>query len=77
MRNLSIKKVPDTVVEKLHLRAAPHRRSLQGELMEIVCRAAEADQTSGLASRCRTWWPLPDASAIGRRLQRIGGGPFR
>lgn len=39
MRNLSIKKVPDEIVEKLRQRADSNRRSLQGELMEIVCRA--------------------------------------
>lgn len=54
MRNLSIKKVPYTIVEKLHLRAARHRRSLQGELMEIVCRAAEADQPWEIPPRYRS-----------------------
>lgn len=34
--NLSIKNVPDNVVERLRARAARHRRSLQGELLAIV-----------------------------------------
>lgn len=34
--NLSIKNVPDDVVERLRARAARHRRSLQGELLAIV-----------------------------------------
>ena len=34
--NLSIKNVPDDLVEKLRKRARRHHRSLQGELMSIV-----------------------------------------
>ena len=41
MPNLSIKNVPEPVVEKLRARAAANHRSLQGELMALVCRAAE------------------------------------
>jgi antitoxin FitA len=40
MPNLSIKNVPEAVVEKLRQRAARNHRSLQGELMELVCRVA-------------------------------------
>ena len=40
MPNLSVKNVPNTVVEKLRRRAARNHRSLQGELMELVCRVA-------------------------------------
>lgn len=36
MASLSIKNVPDEVVEKLRQRAARHHRSLQGELMSII-----------------------------------------
>jgi plasmid stability protein len=39
MPNLSIKNVPEHVVEKLRLRAASHHRSLQGELMDMICRS--------------------------------------
>ncbi len=41
MPNLSIKNVPEDVVAKLRQRAADHHRSLQGELLDLVCRAAE------------------------------------
>lgn len=34
--NLSIKKVPDTLVEHLRRRAKAHHRSLQGELLSII-----------------------------------------
>ncbi len=34
--SLSIKKVPDEVVEKLRQRAKSHHRSLQGELLVIL-----------------------------------------
>lgn len=34
--NLSIKSVPDDLVEKLRKRAEKHHRSLQGELMTIL-----------------------------------------
>lgn len=42
MPNLSIKNVPDSVVDKLRQRAAGNHRSLQGELMALVCGAVEA-----------------------------------
>jgi plasmid stability protein len=38
--NLSIKNVPDDVVERLKARAARDHRSLQGELLHIVKSAA-------------------------------------
>ena len=41
MRNLSIKNVPEPVVDKLRQCAAANHRSLQGELMALVIRAAE------------------------------------
>lgn len=41
MPNLSIKNVPEHVVEKLRQRALSHRRSLQAELLDLVCRASE------------------------------------
>lgn len=41
MPNLSIKNVPEHVVEKLRLRAASHHRSLQGELMDMICRSTD------------------------------------
>ena len=44
--SLSIKNVPDEVVEKLRARAQRNRRSLQGELLEVIEKAA--GETSAL-----------------------------
>ncbi len=53
MPSLSIKNVPELVVERLRLRAAANHRSLQGELMVIINRAAADsvahDQDGGLS----------------------------
>lgn len=38
--NVSVKNVPDNVIEKLRQRAKRHHRSLQGELMTILEEAA-------------------------------------
>ena len=56
MPNLSIKNVPEDVVERLRVRARAHHRSLQGELLDLVCRAAasiesEPDRTTHLRSK--------------------------
>jgi len=42
--NLSIKNVPDQVVERLRQRAKRHHRSLQGELLAIIEAAVREDQ---------------------------------
>jgi antitoxin FitA len=39
--SLSIKNVPETVVDRLRERAKRNRRSLQGELLDVVERAAQ------------------------------------
>ena len=39
--SLSIKNVPEAVVERLRERAKRNRRSLQGELLDVVERAAQ------------------------------------
>ncbi len=39
--SLSIKNVPDEVVERLRARAARNRRSLQGELLDLIERAVD------------------------------------
>ena len=39
--SLSIKNVPEDVVERLRARAARNRRSLQGELLDLVAQAAD------------------------------------
>ena len=41
--SLSIKKVPDDLVEKLRTPAARHHRSLQGELLAILEAAVRRD----------------------------------
>jgi len=58
--NLSIKNVPDEVVRKLRARARANHRSLQGELLELACRAAQ----------------MPDAAVTpsDRRLRGEPGG---
>lgn len=38
---LSIRNVPDEVAERLRVQAARNHRSLQGELMALIARAAE------------------------------------
>jgi len=40
MPNLSIKNVPEDVVARLRQRARANHRSLQGELLDLACRAA-------------------------------------
>lgn len=47
--SLSIKNVPETVVERLRKRAERNRRSLQGELLALVEQAA--DETPLLTAR--------------------------
>jgi plasmid stability protein len=47
--SLSIKNVPQAVVERLRKRAERNRRSLQGELLDLVERAA--DETPLLTAR--------------------------
>lgn len=56
MPHLSIKNVPDEVVAKLRQRAARNHRSLQGELMDLVCRLANEPQREepGLQSSTKT-----------------------
>ena len=39
--NISVKNVPDEIVERLKERAARHHRSLQGEVMAILEDAAK------------------------------------
>ena len=42
MPDISVKNVPDHVMEKLRQRARRHHRSLQGELMTIIEEATES-----------------------------------
>jgi plasmid stability protein len=47
MPNLSIKNVPDEVLDKLRARAERHHRSIQGELMALLCAALESPTSGG------------------------------
>ena len=44
--NLSVKNVPDEIVEKLRKRAKRHYRSLQGELMALLEEATGPERLS-------------------------------
>ena len=43
--DLSVKKVPDDIAERLRARAKRHHRSLQGELLSILEEAAGSART--------------------------------
>ena len=47
MPNLSIKNVPDEVLDKLRERASRHHRSIQGELMALLSAALEPPASGG------------------------------
>jgi plasmid stability protein len=67
MANLSIKDVPEDLAERLRQRAARNHRSLQGELMAIIERAAEE---VGAAPSARA--TVSDAGRAGRPVFRRG-----
>lgn len=46
--NLSIKNVPEDLARKLRARAARHRRSLQGELMNILEESVASTERLGV-----------------------------
>jgi plasmid stability protein len=62
MPNLSIKNVPETLLQELRERAARHHRSLQGELMALLA-AAVASSSSPVS---------PDATSELPRARRSG-----
>ncbi|TVS13611.1 MAG: Arc family DNA-binding protein [Wenzhouxiangella sp.] len=51
MPNLSIKNVPEDVVARLRARARSNHRSLQGELLDLACRAALTPDAEPKADR--------------------------
>lgn len=53
MPTLSIKNVPAEVVEGLRRRAERHHRSMQGELMALICQAVGAEPASDEPLRSR------------------------
>lgn len=74
--NLSIKGVPDEIAERLRERAMRNHRSLQGELMAIVSRAAAEmaeEPTSGNTSETGPSagaGPFPSGPEVYRRGTR-------
>jgi uncharacterized protein len=52
-RSLTIRGVPDAVLARLRARAAREHRSLNGEVLAILTRAAEEDARSPLAADVR------------------------
>lgn len=59
--NLSIKDVPDDIAQRLRERAARNHRSLQGELMAIVERAAR--EPAGTRAAAASSAPVLDPQA--------------
>ncbi|MAT64363.1 MAG: hypothetical protein CMQ43_12445 [Gammaproteobacteria bacterium] len=53
MPTLSIKNVPAEVVEGLRRRAERHHRSMQGELMALICQAVGAESAPDQPLRSR------------------------
>jgi plasmid stability protein len=53
MPTLSIKNVPENLVERLRERARRNHRSLQSELMAIVSQAAEQGEAAAAPRRAR------------------------
>ena len=72
MASLSIKNVPDDVVENLRLRAARHHRSLQGELMSIITESVSKpfDAKAFLAESARLGIKTPGDSVAMIREDR-------
>lgn len=67
MPDLSIKNVPEHVVAKLRRRAVDHHRSLQGELLDLVCRSTEEDvgETTGYEKQGESfgWQSIEEVAA--------------
>ncbi len=65
--NLSIKKVPDVLADRLRARAELDHRSLQGELMEILEEAVYGPDPltpSEALSRIQSWGLETRASSV-------------
>jgi plasmid stability protein len=56
--SLSIKNVPEAIVDRLRERAKRNRRSLQGELLDLVERAAQEA-------------PIPSARTVYERIRNL------
>ena len=69
MPNLSIKNVPDSMLQKLRSRAQRHHRSLQGELMALLA-AALAEPTAVATRPSSSEQPAMQRSGT-RRIEEI------
>ena len=69
MPNLSIKDVPESLAEALRQRAARNHRSLQGELMSIIERAA--NDNTATAQLSQTDVPVARRGAVRRGSKTI------
>lgn len=74
--NLSIKGVPDDIAERLRTRAAHNRRSLQGELMTIVERAAAETDAGGVVHPEAANPEVAVHPLTGRRYRLLGRKTF-
>ena len=75
--NLSIKSVPEHIAQRLRARAERNHRSLQGELMAIVERAAageDADEGAGAVADSPNGWVAQAPSAAALRLDGVRRG---
>ena len=69
MPTLSIKNVPDDLLEKLRERAAGHHRSIQGELMALLAAAVGAAADAPEASPMKDAWTIRRTGT--RRIEEI------
>ena len=78
MPNLSIKNVPENVVEKLRAQANRNHRSLQGELMALVCKSVE-EPTAEAFERRESGWKTVEQILADRKSERarpVSQGPL-
>ncbi len=79
MADLTIKNVPEAVIQKLRERAASNQRSLQAELMALITAAVGEPETSAQPDRVETGWKSVEQVFADRRrehAQPIMKGPF-
>ena len=73
--NLSIKSVPEHIAQRLRARAERNHRSLQGELMAIVERAAAgADGDENGSTDAADGWTAQAPAAAASRLMGVRRG---
>lgn len=81
MPNLSIKNVPQEIVDRLRERATANHRSLQGELMALVCSAiADGEgKKDAQPNRLETGWKSVDevlADRVDEHAKPVTTGPL-